>query len=221
MLRLLSDVLSLPRCTGCGARGPEWCDRCALNLPDVRWHLIGEELPLCTAFQYEGPIRKTIIDWKERQQAAAHARVRRWFASGLQPLFDHLPELACLPIPSSLANDRLRGGAVLTEVIREIGLPVSEALISARARRDQAGLSRIEREQNLNGAFAWRGNRSVPVLIVDDVVTSGATLRAAADAVRMGGGRVWAAFGLARRGRLATIQATAKGITWGMQGGLP
>ena len=192
-----------------------------MQLPDVRWHLIGTELPLCTAFQYAGPIRKTIIDWKEQQHAPAQDRVRRWFAAGLQPLFDLVPELECVPIPSSPANDRLRGGAMLTEVLRETGVPVSAGLISARARRDQAGLSRTEREQNLNGAFSWRGGGEVSVLIVDDVVTSGATMRAAAEAVRTDGGRVWAAFGLARRGRLATVQAPPKGIPWGKQGGLP
>ena len=223
MLHLLRDVLALPRCTGCGAHGPEWCDRCALRLPEVRWHRIDVELPLCTAFQYDGPVRKTIVDWKEHQHAAARARVRNWFHVGLRPLIDQMPNLRCVPIPSSPTNDRLRGGAVLTEVLRATGLPVSDALVAARVRKDQAGLARVERERNLHNAFAWHGSDGAPVLLVDDVVTSGATMRSAARAVHAGGGHVWAGFGLARRGRLATIQSTQEGLAWGnpMQGGTP
>jgi predicted amidophosphoribosyltransferase len=221
MFRVVTELLALPRCTGCGAHGPEWCDRCALLLPDVRWHLIDHELPLCTTFPYDGPIRRTIIDWKEQQHRAAATRIATWFRVGLEPLLDSRPDIVCVPIPSSPANDRLRGGAVLTEVLQSAGLPISTALIAARARNDQSGLSRSEREMNMHDAFSWTGNATV--VIVDDVVTSGATMRAAARAIRTCGGRVWAGFGLARRGRLATIQASGQGIAWGypIQGGMP
>lgn len=178
---------------------------------------------MCTAFQYDGPIRKTIVDWKEHQHAAARARIRNWFDVGLRPLVEQLPNLRCVPIPSSPTNDRLRGGAVLTEVLRATGLPMSDALVAARVRKDQAGLARAERERNLHNAFAWHGSDDAAILLVDDVVTSGATMRSAARAVHAGGGHVWAGFGLARRGRLATIQSTQEGLAWGnpMQGGTP
>lgn len=209
---LIHELLALPRCTGCAAIGPEWCDACARILPDVRWHRIDATFALCTAFQYAGPIQRTIIDWKEHQHRAARLRVERWFAAGLRPLLAEFDDVVCVPIPSSPRNDRLRGAAVLHDAVATVGVPVSHALVSARTRRDQAGLTREERESNLRDAFTWRGSGPRSALLVDDVVTSGATMRAAAAAIRDAGGTVRAAFGLARRGRLATVQAAARGL---------
>lgn len=212
MQHLIHELLALPRCTGCAAIGPEWCDACALILPEVRWHRIDVTFGLCTAFQYAGPIQRTIIDWKEHQHRAARLRVERWFAAGLHPLVSEFDGVVCVPIPSSPRNDRLRGASVLRDAVVAAGVPVGNALISTRARRDQAGLTREERETNLRDAFTWRTGDARPVLLVDDVVTSGATMRAAATAIRDGGGTVRAAFGLARRGRLATVQAGNRGL---------
>jgi len=78
VFHIVTELLALPRCTGCGAPGPEWCDACALVLPDVQWHRIDDDLLLCSAFAFTGPIRQTIVDWKERQHRAARERVERW-----------------------------------------------------------------------------------------------------------------------------------------------
>lgn len=212
MLNILKELLALPRCTGCGATGPEWCDACALVLPDVQWHRIDTELLLCSAFPFAGPIRQTILDWKERQHRAAADRVERWFAAGLLPLLERRPELVCVPIPSSPANDRLRGTRMLHDVLGSIGVPFSDALVATRARRDQARLNRDEREANLHDALRWTGGSEHPLLLVDDVVTSGATMRAAAKALTVSGARVWAAFGLARRGHLTSVAPRGQGL---------
>lgn len=212
MFRHFRDLLALPRCTGCGASGPEWCDACALVLPEVQWHRIDTELLLCSAFPYAGPIRQTIVDWKEHQHRAARLRVERWFSAGLTPLLARRPELVCVPIPSPPANERLRGAQLLQELLHAIGVPYSDALVSTRARRDQAGLNRVQRAENLRDALQWNGSTGKPLLLVDDVVTSGATMRAAASALTVSGGHVWAAFGLARRGQLSSVVPRAKGL---------
>lgn len=212
MFHLIGELLSLPRCTGCGARGPEWCDTCAMTLPDVQWDRIDTDLLLCSAFQYTGPIRQTIVDWKERQHRAARQRVERWFAAALTPLLERRPEMLCVPIPSSPTNDRLRGTRVLHDVLRTIGVTYSDALESTRSRRDQAGLSREERAANLQDALRWRGSTDQPLLLIDDVVTSGATMRAAATALTVSGGHVWAGFGLARRGQLTSVAPRGQGL---------
>lgn len=212
MISLLSELLALPRCTGCGASGPEWCNMCSRVLPEVRWHRIDSDLLLCTAFQFDGPIRKTIVDWKERQHRSATTRVEHWFAASLLPLLVRHPELVCVPIPSSPANDRMRGARVLHEVLHRVGVPYSDGLVATRARRDQAGLNRAERAANLQDALRWTGPVDRPLLLVDDVVTSGATMRAAAQALTVSGGHVWAAFGLARRGRIAPVAPAVQGL---------
>lgn len=212
MFKIIGELLALPRCTGCGVTGPEWCDVCALVLPDVQWHRIDSDLLLCTAFAFSGPIRQTVVDWKERQHRAARDRVERWFAAGLLPLLERRPELICVPIPSSPANDRLRGARMLHDVLRAIGVPYSDALVSSRPRRDQAGLTREERTANLRDALRWTGSSGQPVLLVDDVVTSGATMRAASQALTISGAHVWAGFGLARRGQLTSVAPRGQGL---------
>lgn len=68
------------------------------------------------------------------------------------------------------------------------------ALAHSRTVADQAGLSRVERARNLAGALRIRPGAAArlverPVVLVDDVLTSGATLAEAARAVRAAGGR--------------------------------
>lgn len=181
-------------------------------LPDVQWQHLQSDLVLCSAFRYEGPIRKTIVDWKEQQHRAARIRVQQWFAAGLLPLLERRRDLLCVPIPSSPANDRLRGTSVLADVMKSLPIGIDTGLSSARPRRDQAGLSRVERIENLHNAFTWNSQTMRPMLIVDDVVTSGATMRAAAAAIRAGGGHVWGAFGLARRGIPTPVVSRPEGI---------
>jgi predicted amidophosphoribosyltransferase len=77
--------------------------------------------------------------------------------------------------------------------------PVLAGLRIVRRTRDQAGLGATERERNLRGSM--RGRRLLAgrsVLIVDDVLTTGATLREAARAVTEAGGVVAGAAVLAR-----------------------
>ncbi len=72
--------------------------------------------------------------------------------------------------------------------------PVSTGLIRTRDTQHQTELGRKQRQQNLTGAFTWQGDRlSGAVLLVDDVVTTGATLAEAAKVLRTAGAReIWA-----------------------------
>lgn len=212
MLRILEELLSIGRCGGCGAPGSAWCAACASVRPDVQWHRIDVQLFVCTAFEYRGPVGRTLVSWKERQQRDARIRVERWFAAGIGPMLDRRPDLVCVPIPSSPSNDRIRGTRMLHDVLEAIGVPMSDALHATRSRRDQAGLSRVERYENLRDALQWTGDTDRPLLLVDDVVTSGATVRAAGAAVAAAHGRVWAAFGLTRRGQLAPVAPPVRGV---------
>ncbi|HVU74487.1 MAG TPA: phosphoribosyltransferase family protein, partial [Mycobacteriales bacterium] len=74
--------------------------------------------------------------------------------------------------------------------------------------RDQTGLSGAERLANLSGVLAARRrDPGIPVVLVDDVLTTGATLAEAARAIRAGGGEVHAAAVVAATsiGPVATI----------------
>jgi ComF family protein len=109
-----------------------------------------------------------------------------------------------LPVPLHTRRQDERGynqSSLLARVLgRGVGVPVDEhTLIRPRATLPQVGLGLSERQQNVEGAFACRGDvKGQTVVVVDDVCTTGATLEACAAILRAGGATsVWA-FTLAR-----------------------
>lgn len=152
-------------------------------------------------FPFSGAVRRTVIDWKEEGRRAARERVLAWMAEGIAVVQQQLPGALVVPVPSSRGAERARGGRVLLDALRDV-LPdasICADLVAARPRRDQAGLSRAERRANLEGSMRWDGPLDRPLIIADDIVTSGATLREAARAVRRAAAVPVLGFGLARR----------------------
>jgi predicted amidophosphoribosyltransferase len=112
-----------------------------------------------------------------------------------------------VPVPSTKRAVRSRGGDPVRAIarmcaseLRRLGVLANllPALTHARAVSDQAGLSRVERARNLAGALRVRSGAVArlaerPAVLVDDVLTSGATLAEAGRAIRAAGGRPLAA----------------------------
>lgn len=232
--RALLDLV-LPRgCGGCGAAGESWCPQCAHTVGRggppmvavIRSPPVGLP-PVQVAGVYSGPLRAALLAYKERGRrdlapalgaALAHpVGAARRAARGAE-------SVALVPVPASRAGLRGRGFDHVSALIRAAdGLPSAEPLLRwQRQVADQAGLDRAHRAANL--AFALdvsrpalrRWPQGVAVVLVDDVVTTGATLGEAARACcRAGIEVVGAAALLATRVVHAERNSTRRGDSAG------
>jgi len=200
----LIDVLLPPSCAGCGRYGSLLCDACRASFrsaspaavtfvqsdPGV---VIGESLTLAiAAFRYETAVRAAL----QRLKYGASARLARPMAIAALPAFRRLLEvsgpLPIVPVPVHRDRGRERGynqAALIAQWLgQSVGVPICDLLVRARATTKQHRLDRAGRLRNLRGAFRLvEGARPPPgVILVDDILTTSATLEACAAALRDG-----------------------------------
>lgn len=147
---------------------------------------------VCGASYASSPlVQEAIRRFKYRRMSAYGDELGRMLAetSAFLPSF---PSPVLCPVPLHWSRRFLRGfnqARVLADAVAlSRGWPVVELLVRVRPTGSQAKRTHVERRTALEGAFAWRGE-SVPsrVILVDDVVTSGATLDACARALKEAG----------------------------------
>jgi len=201
-----ADLL-LPRtCAGCGVPGSGICPRCrrwlaAPRLATPRRHPPGLP-PTVAAGPYAGPVRPVVLEFKEHGRAELARPLGAALALAVTVLLRSLPgappgPVLLVPVPSSAAAVQHRGRDHVRELagcaaaeLRAAGVPAWPLPVLRRGRgtRDSAGLDAGERRRNLAGRFRGRLPRGgeLPagtLVLVDDVVTSGATLTEAARAL--------------------------------------
>ena len=215
-MRAILDLLLPATCAGCGLEGTPLCTRCARPLrrridepPGIP---VGLAIPVpaglvqvewCAAFT--GPVRDAIHVLKYRgerrlAEPLGAAIADRWAQAGRGG--DLL-----VPVPVHRSRLRERGFDQADDIARacgrRLGLPVVGALERRHRTVAQHSLGRLERAQNLGGAFGVRDGLREEVagrwiILVDDVSTTGATLTGCAAALLDSGALAVSALTVAR-----------------------
>lgn len=208
-MHALLDLILPTECGGCGAPGAGWCDRCAGALADVPVAVgprVDPGVPVWALGPYAGPRRRAVVAAKERGRrdlaaplgvalGRAIETLRRWGELHSAPTPMYL-----VPAPTRVRAARSRGGDPVLRSVHAAARVVDGAchvaplLSMARGVRDSVGLTAPQRQENLHGRIrvarrvteaavsAERLPRRCPeVVLIDDVVTTGAT---AAESVR-------------------------------------
>lgn len=206
-LRALAELAAPSGCAGCRLRGQRWCAACSSALhgqPPRAWRPTPcpPGMPATWAGPaYDGPVREAVVAWKELGRVDLGPELalvlRSSVAAAATTLGHDQPRgqpVAVVPAPSARASTRARGRSPVLELaVAAVGRgPVVDALRLRRPVRDQAGLSAVQRADNLAGAVAVRAREArllqgLPCVVVDDVVTTGSTLCECARALREGG----------------------------------
>jgi ComF family protein len=192
LARLLS-LVAPPLCVACGAAArvhEPLCRGCRAELRWLGWdQAAGVGVPTWAAVGYEGPARALVRALKFRGAVRLVEAMAAQMAANAPP--DLLADRTLVPVPLGAARRRRRGfnqaEALARALARRTGLEVIDCLVRAGtgARASQVGLGRDERLGALDGSIRMRPGSPVPLraLLVDDVVTTGATLCACADAL--------------------------------------
>lgn len=200
------DLLLGGACVGCRRPGLALCQHCAATLVRVPFATAPDPtpagLPVTYAVNdYDGVVKAAILAHKEDGRLALArplGSALAWAVLGLLSATPHpVASLILVPAPSSPSAVRSRGhdpllrmARVAVRRLRDAGLAVSCAPVVTAVRRvaDQSGLGSADRARNLAGAF--RVSRHVltgAVVVVDDVVTTGATAAETTRALRAAG----------------------------------
>jgi ComF family protein len=179
----ISQLLFPERCVGCSRFTCLLCNECKVEWSGKFVNVI-EGLSLISSALYSSNISRIVLRAKENYDSRARTILARAIAT-------HIVEASTLiPIPSSKSAIRRRGydHALLLaqEVSRLTGSRVWPGLLVNRRIKDQTLLGHTQRFANLAGAYSLRGGNYFPqsVVLIDDLVTSGASMREALRTLR-------------------------------------
>ncbi len=187
----LKDLVFPPTCGGCGRVDYQFCAVCAEKLAllpvEYREHHVETVDAVFATGRHAGILADAIRAFKY----AGAPQLAEPLAARLDALLTRQLLSVDVLVPVPLSGQRLveRGynqSELLAKRLSEArGISCNPSLLRrVRHTEKQAQLSGVERNQNVEGAFAADGAHGLSVLLIDDVVTTGSTLRECASALR-------------------------------------
>lgn len=181
---MLSLLLS-SRCAICRRLGSHVvCEQCAAalhSLTPTQWQRDRPGVPVLRAVgRHQGVLREAVLAWKER----GRADLAPVFAQLLSPLIPG--DAVLVPIPSRLGSRFQRSQCVISALAHEVGTTV-DALHHVRRSADQSTLTANAREKNVDQTLRLLPRSaavlseavalSQPIVLLDDIYTTGSTIR--------------------------------------------
>lgn len=186
------------------------CRRCGRNVPKFTGEFLCEDCKThkpsfdraASVMRFEGEARQMTLDFKYRRHLWLRDDFADWLEGAARARFKVGEIDAVVPMPARRLHRFLRGynqcDIIAHALARRLGVPLEKGVVrfSGPSKR-QAGLSEDERRTNVKGAFSATrraaGFAGKTLLLVDDVMTTGATLSECAAALKKAGvARVWA-----------------------------
>lgn len=201
-------VLAPVDCAGCGLADRALCPACVVRLaPDPRERRLTDGTLVFAGLSYEGAARRAILAFKRQGRTDVARAIAAPLAAAVMAGLEATGrgDIEIVTVPPTRASLRRRGYDPVALLMGRAGLPrAAGVLVLARGHAQQKSLGRQERQQNLAGAMVARHPlRGRVFIVVDDVVTTGATLMEAARAIRAAGGEVLCAAVAANTRRLS------------------
>ena len=196
------EFLTPPVCPMCGCEYNGLLDVCPLCLQSGKRPWDGA----LSVFRMNGLVKELLHNYKYHKQPELAALLGELCLLSLR---NNMPHIDCIvPVPLHWRRFLQRGFNQSEELSKRLGqglgIPVVNALRRKKYTKQQAKLGKEARISNLSGAFSINHSTFVEkraILLVDDVMTTGATLSAAARALKRAGAAKVYVFTVARRQR--------------------
>jgi ComF family protein len=210
-LQQMLELVFPTRCAGCGSLGSVWCARCDASLEPLRGPLcawcgdphsgpapcrrcqaMSLSLPVRSFAYYRGPLARALIQLKYRPRRGLAEVMGAWLRQVvLRAAWE--PHII-VPVPLGRGRQRKRGynqvALIASSLAGNLGIQSRPMAIQRiRETPSQVGLDAAARRENVQGAFLARPQdvQNESVCLVDDLMTTGATLVACAEAMRLAG----------------------------------
>ena len=189
----LSHLVFPTRCYGCNSLGISICTDCRREWIPHYYKTHINLLSVHSAIMYTPTASKIILAANENGLQGADDLLIAAIVHVLSKARLDRGYFTLVPVPSSKRSQRRRGRSFIVDLTKAIskhtGIAVNDCLQVSRRVSDQSGLTRIQRSSNMHGAFSVKPGAILrgDAIVIDDVVTTGATLREAARALNSQG----------------------------------